>query len=50
MEAVAVRDYCTCALIESIKQTYLGWNASSSFKAKNFIFDNTLDYGKDVRQ
>jgi hypothetical protein len=33
-----------------MKQTYLVWNASSSFKAKNFFFDNTLDYEKDARQ
>jgi hypothetical protein len=33
-----------------MKQTYLGWNDSSSFKAKNFYFDNTtLDYEKDAR-
>jgi len=24
--------------------------ASSSFKAKNFLFDNTLDYKKGTRQ
>jgi hypothetical protein len=33
-----------------MKQTYLD-GASSSFKAKNFFFDNTtLDYEKDARQ
>jgi len=32
-----------------MKQTYLD-DASSSFKAKNFFFDNTLDYKKGTRQ
>jgi hypothetical protein len=36
-------------LIESIKQTYLD-EMLKLIRAKNFIFDNTLDYGKDVRQ